>query len=73
MAGRSIGVRTEPSLLDPDQNVKTILEQAVGVGAGDGLNMPSVGCQEVWIVPLFREQLLAIVAAVVDVIVGAWP
>ena len=55
---------------DPHQDVKVVTQQAIGVGVGDGPDVLGVELEEMAVVAIFAEEVLAVVAAVVDVIVG---
>src|SRR5262249_51532738 len=57
--------------LDAHQHMKVILEQAISVGVGDRRDVAGVQPEEMAVVTLLKEQVLAVVAAVVDVIVAA--
>lgn len=58
--------------LQPDQQMEMIAEQAVRIGVGDRCYMTFIEVQKVGVVTLFAEQLLAIIATIVDVIVCPW-
>lgn len=55
---------------DTEQNVKMIAHLAVGEGVGDWGDYFCIPGQKEMVIPLFSEDVLAIVAAVVDVVIG---
>ncbi len=63
--------RSVRQVFDPHQEVKVIAQQAIGKCPRDRLDVFQVELQKVAIVALFDENVLAIVAAIIDVIVQA--
>ena len=51
--------------------MKVITQQAVGVGIGNGLNIFGIQRQEIRIVPLLKEDILAVVTPVEDMVIAA--
>jgi len=51
------------------QEVKVVFHQTVGVGIGDGVDVANVKVEEVLIVTFLNEEIFAVVAPIVDVVV----
>ena len=69
---RGLAVLRGSPVLDAHQKVKVVLEQAVRVGLGYGLDILCVELEKVWVVALLAEERFAVVATVVDVVVLVW-
>jgi len=55
--------------LDANQEVKVVSQQAIGIGMGNGLDVPAIEVQELVVVAFLDEDVFPVVATIVDVIV----
>ncbi len=65
-----VSVKTR-QVFDPNQKMKMILQQAIGKSFGNRLNVMRVEFEKVDVVAFFNKNILAVVAAIVDVVILA--